>query len=1608
MKPIKRVSTVAAIIAMLVLAFSVYNGLRSGQVRADNVGQITASEFKLTINGEVPTADTKVKDGDPIKLQLNWTLSNMDQETRVFEMNLDELLQYIHIDDNPGGPLSDTSSAVIGTYEIKDGIFRITLNEEYVGKTSERQGGASIEGRISTNWDEDEKKNKDGQQFEIGVKNGITWTVTFDAAAPDSYFQLFKSANDSKGLYPYSDGGQLKKDYIITLSAWNNDVTDIDLSDVLDRNTGLSNMSNIKITSDSSVLSGQSYGSWAALQAALKTVTLKSGESIKITYTMDVDDDIMKKSPEKDYTNTAQATYQKANGDSGKASDQYTIQGNKPKITKTGKYKENSDNVIVWTISIDLGELNDPSDTSISETVISAIKDQACDSFTDSTVKDLLNNGTWRKDGNKWVCTYETTIKDNVVNNATRVPLTNTVTVTINGEEYKQTGTVNSNGRNWIHKEFVDYDPQDKILSWKVSLDKIPEGVTSVTVTDSTSDWVNDQGGHTLQPDVYLQVGSGEKKQIITAGAISDNAIVASYDGYSTYGNITFQDTYIKGVEGQTITLYYETKVTDPNVNGKTYQNKATLNYRDSFGGTTYTDTAVYKKETALTKKGYTGRAQDLGITVPKDEIEYLVTVDMAQIKTLTAGQDIELTDTIPKGLTLKQDSVAAALKTAYWATSLANTTVNTEVKDGKILFRIPVTADIKAQAESNPEAKIYLVYTMTLEDPVSFVKEGKEKEFTNFITGTYNGTPIGDYSTTNTLSPGQVVDKKVTYDSKTAPYAQYEIRVNPDRLDLASGMLEAVDTLGSELAYDLDSIKVEKYDPATRRWSDLATTEYKCSYSLKNNSLTFRLPDATYLRITYRARVKLPISADSTKNGSFTKEGGSNEFKLSGYTSDQSKSGKSLSGVAITPDVWAESTTGEIMIRKYWNNNDSVEALDGSTFRLLKASYDAVNKKMVDGAVVEENIAVDEKGEHKIVGLLFDQIYVLYETSAKDGYICNTEPYYFVLTGSSQITLPEDGSVDIFTSGSELFYENKPETVATGKLVITKTIQGPVTKEEAEGALRFTVKDNTTGQETVYPLSSFSYNKTADLYIKELDVPAGSYTVTESVSSINGYIKKQVTYTVDGKETSGTSAVVTVNEGGTSSIDYKDDYEVDENSGILRISKTIEGTVTKEEYEGALRFTVKNNDTEEENVYTLKDDFVYDGNEGKYVLELKPTAGGYTVTETVTDIKGYTLASVTYSVNGSAPAEGSSAAATVAKDEVTQVDFKDKYTTVSSAGDQLTEVGKLIITKTIEGPVTKEEAEGALRFTVKNNSTGTESIYTLQEFSRDAATGVYTKELDAVAGGYTVTESVSDVNGYVTQSVTYSINGATEVEGKEVAVTVAKDTTTKVDYKDRYAAVSNTGKLTITKVINGPVTKEEAEGALRFVVKNNGTQEENTYTLKDFTYDGNTDKYVLELDKAAGGYTVTETVYNVKGYVTKSVSYTVNGGDSQKAKAADVDVAKDNTSTVAFKDNYQKKASTQDTDTGNDTKEKKEKQEKQKKQKKSKKKKVNTTENEEKTGSKVSSSRDTGTVDTADKVYPMLIVSMILLLAADLGIFLICRKKRKLATVKDCRNSKK
>ncbi len=615
----------------------------------------------------------------------------------------------------------------------------------------------------------------------------------------------------------------------------------------------------------------------------------------------------------------------------------------------------------------------------------------------------------------------------------------------------------------------------------------------------------------------------------------------------------------------------------------------------------------------------------------------------------------------------------------------------------------------------------------------------------------------------------------------------------------------------------------------------------------------------------------------------------------------------------------------------------------------------DISGTKEVDGAKLK---VIDEEGnlvERWISGQDDEKTHKLKLSPGKYTLIEEEAPYGYRVADPIDFTVNENGKIEGMSENKITMKDEKTQA----KLILTKTIEGDIPKKDAQ-KITFKVTNQKTNNVDKYTLDDFSYDEVNKIWTKELDVLAGEYTVEETNSSIEGYTVK-TTYIINGQEVEGkktesiqiedqgegnaafknsyTPKLYEVSirkqdilnnediEGASLQIQNKDTGEIisidsskdgqkvnlgygnyilteitapdgykianpiefvvtkdgkvkindkvvnevimkDQPIGKLVITKTIQGNLSKEQIGDSIKFEVTQNDTQKSHIYSLND-FIYDGN--RWILELEENTGGYTVKELVDDIHGYTLVKTIYMI-GNEVNEGKSVDVDVEKVTTATVAFENTYelTTYDVKVDK----------------VDKENDEKIAGAELKVINQANEEI------AHWITDGKNSYNLKLVPGTYTLIE-VNAPKGYeIAKPITF-------VVGKEGKVVDYQNN--KIIMKDK----AKPGRLVIAKIIKGNISKEQAEKSIKFEVIDKDTQDKKVYSLNDFEYDENSGKWMLELTKVAGKYTVKELNDDVQGYKLTHIVSIIDRKEKGDV-AANLNVEKDETTTIEYTNNYE------------------------------------------------------------------------------------------------------
>lgn len=1542
-------------------------------------GTVDMNVTSVTVNGTALTESTEIKNGDELKIQFDWELADGDT-TLLLCADLNpvnvEFSDTVHRELQD----KTDNYAVIGEYWVENNKLWIQLDESagYQNKTG-RTGGATIFARVNVSdagiidgdpvefkiagttvngtFDDGQSGSGGGVDSGIGVEKKVSGSVTPVTVGSDTVY---------------------RQTYRIKLWAYGGDITSVSISDTF--GDSLENMSSFTVVESSNdiFMVGSTYATIDDINAAFSGQTFLQDKPVIFEYTMDIKADkvqgALSGSPDDTYKNTLTGTCTNSGGETHTMNSSAWVTATLPLLQKTGTLSADN-KTATWTITINLNGTNWNDITSITDTpgvgFVGANVGVALDknNFTETSPGVYTYTYTTSVDESFNAGINGTSVRNDVsITTTTGNTYSGSGTVTLPGIT------------DWVSKEFVSYDEATKTITWKITVDVPAGVTDVSISDRIRTDIGANAGNHkTENMTVYIdgiKVAEGVTSDangnmwgnIVTHDSNSDgvNDILTEIN----WKGLNISNEYI-GAGGKTIEVTLTSTVTETLVGGKIYTNMGIVRYKDTNGSNvdSYNDNSSNVAFATWEKTAGSIDALDKECTARNGQnaVDYTIYIDLSQIglpateaelATLIAnGQNtITISDKLPEGLVLDISSVKVTdifvkddgnyrgyIEWDDYRLSLVGLTAAdaTTIKEGSVVVnngtlslgidldeklyercqKVLASTDLYgAGAEYYPYLRIN--YRLTVEDVGELIKNGSAT-YTNIVTGSFNGNSIGEDDATTTLTPRQAVSKSFVYtgsssgNAATAPFVYYTVEVNPDAADLSSAgdTLTAVDKMGSALTYDLTSIKVQAYRNGS--WQTLtAGTDYRFTYDLSGNSVTFTVPDETYLKITYRARVVLEYS--STNNPFLGWNNSQNQFNLYGYSSSSTQSGVTINSNVLQPDAWAgssstNSTSTSITLYKYYTNNGVMTALPGAIFEVVQVTKNGSVWDEVPGT--EYTVTVANNGRVTLPDLVWDKVYKVTETKAPSGFI-KGEPIYLMVPSFGNTSFPD--GVILFGSGDTLYYENE-KSPYSGVLNVEKSVEG-LAWDDIKNGISFVIKRGGTevttisGAEAGWTVSADGATATYKLE----GLKPGNYTVEEilsgtTVTTSTGKIYNLTAVTVEGNDVTNAANKVTGNitiaDDVTATASFSNSYVEVIQEAELTITKTvigIDGTNAEkwEKVKDSLTFTISDG----LNTYTVNGaELTDDDSDGVYSTTITVNPGTYTVTETNGAIADYALKTVQYQVGAGALTEQSltSHASVILPAESSE--------TVGFINTYERERATLEINKTVTGlpadKLTEAINNDAIAFLVTSAVTGYSQIINLSDFT-PTGTGTYTKTLDVPAGGeYTITEISRNVGGYdvVTE---YTVGtGATPVEGTAVTITPVKGTPVEVSFTNTYT--QQTAELTIGKTfvgIEGADTEEKwniVKDSLTFTVKDSLGNTVETVTgseLADADSDG---VYTATLNLPIGTYTVTETYTDVTGYTFEKVQYQITAGALTDGDTATVVLANADTKEAIFTNTY-------------------------------------------------------------------------------------------------------
>lgn len=447
----------------------------------------------------------------------------------------------------------------------------------------------------------------------------------------------------------------------------------------------------------------------------------------------------------------------------------------------------------------------------------------------------------------------------------------------------------------------------------------------------------------------------------------------------------------------------------------------------------------------------------------PGQKLPWTIAINDNDVLKWIEDDEWVITDTIPKGLVLDENSIKISCNSSTPSTDSYKVEVTKET-NGTTTLVITMQPEAFSYTSGNTKKiykRIYITYDTTLDTTCHDIwDENNTAEFKNVAEFKRKGEKIGDTEFTETVTR-DVVGKSGTFDETTG-LLTYQVKLNPYGATLNGGepmVLQDVMTVPSDLWADGSGTKrvtlegISVFDAnlqadgtleATTWRADLTcvagkfdddaagnnvdTSTYYSKYS-SNSSHQLKawtmVPDSTPLVLVFHYRVN---TEGLVKGNTFTFE---NTAELNGKWKNEqcSTSFTSSSGASAGIDF----NSNRLTIVKYSGTPDKV--LPGAEFSLEK--YNATTGWKGE----KTDIVTNTSGNVTLGSLDVNTFYRLKETQAPDGYRTPNNYHYFVISDNSHSYtasgVPDFKSTDTFSEyklaegqmfGSFYYYcENTP-----------------------------------------------------------------------------------------------------------------------------------------------------------------------------------------------------------------------------------------------------------------------------------------------------------------------------------------------------------------------------------------------------------------------------------------------------------------------------------------------------------------------------------------------------------------------------------------------------
>ncbi len=395
------------------------------------------------------------------------------------------------------------------------------------------------------------------------------------------------------------------------------------------------------------------------------------------------------------------------------------------------------------------------------------------------------------------------------------------------------------------------------------------------------------------------------------------------------------------------------------------------------------------------------------------------------------------IVDTLPEGNSLNESSVVVTNAAGNVIPNAVSIRTETDDATGDITVWFVFSSDLISYLNASESSEAWISYQTKVnsQDPDTVRYYNAAEIFYDGISRSSTGSDV-DYTKPDEL------DKTVYYTPATAPFARYQIEVNPAALDLspASSELTLVDTMSSSYDLAVSSVRINGQVPADGVFT----------YDQATRTMTFNLADNTAYVITYDAAVNLvPGSTLDTSNS------GNSATLYASQTVISSVESTLSCDVYQSAGSSSSTLLGRINVIKH-AEGDTTETLAGASFE-LSTMYNT-NGTVTGASTV--SATTEANGTIAFNNITRGRIYMLTETAAPAGYRLDSTPSFYAFeTASSSLpsTVVYEGttytlniisankiSTDVYVANASTTQSTPPNPVTPNNPVTPVTPNNP------------------------------------------------------------------------------------------------------------------------------------------------------------------------------------------------------------------------------------------------------------------------------------------------------------------------------------------------------------------------------------------------------------------------------------------------------------------------------------------------------------------------------------------------------------------------------------